>query len=74
MKRLLLVILCGMTLSGCATHWANVKPEWNPPSGQAEAEAKCEAQAKYAWNKFGAYASCMAAYGYEKKPGRDETK
>lgn len=73
MKKMLVVILAGMALSGCATHMENVRPEWNPPNGHTEADEKCQASAKYAWDKFGAYAACMAKYGYERRPGPKPT-
>lgn len=69
MKKILRVVLAGIALSGCATHWENVRPEWNPQTGYDEADSKCQAGAKYAWDKFGSYAACMAKYGYEKRPG-----
>lgn len=69
MKKILLIVLAGISLGGCARHMENVRPEWNPPQGYEEANEKCESSAKYAWDKFGAYASCMAKYGYEKRPG-----
>lgn len=69
MKKIACVLLMGVVLSGCATHMENVRPEWNPQKGFDEADEKCKASAKYAWDKFGAYAACMANYGYEKRPG-----
>ncbi len=61
--------------SGCANlQMVSVNPEWNPPQGQAWAEAQCKSRSVsasgYDWiqeaiNKDNAYKSCMASYGYE---------
>ena len=69
MAKIINLLLMGLILSGCASHMENVRPEWNPQNGYDEAYEKCKEGAKYAWDKFGAYASCMAKYGYERRPG-----
>lgn len=74
MKRIFLILWAILALSGCATHMENVHPEWNPPKGYEEADAKCRASSivphcytcglntKY-------YYGCMGSYGYERRSG-----
>ena len=76
MKRLLLIILAGFASSGCAMHMENVHPDWNPPAGLKEADAKCHAASdldiRYGewglpYSRRASYLSCMATFGFAPK-------
>ena len=54
---------------GCASHMANIHPEWNPAGGIEEAKKRCNASSKYAWAPYWEYCRCMAGYGYERVSG-----
>jgi len=75
-KKILAGLMLILALNGCAMHYENVHPEWNPPKGWEEADSKCHAAADLdvRYGEWGlpytrrvSYTSCMAVYGYKPK-------
>jgi hypothetical protein len=77
MKKILFMILIGLSFSGCANvQWCNMRPEWNPSKGYEWAVAECNSRGsiicnpnafQQAMDRTTAFHSCMKTYGYEQR-------